>query len=146
MESMINFKIKLTKEEAAKWQNRKVEYVSKSTSLHPTFGKFSTWVGALENEYFTILFLGGVIILSVAEREFILGQNNLVFAEATSLLQATELIKGSTPEIQQDIQNQYNTIVSLQEQNEITFNNLMSILNWQYTDESVVDETDLLGV
>lgn len=146
MESMINFKIKLTKEEAAKWQNRKVEYVSKSTSLNPTFGKFSTWVGALENEYFTILFLGGVIILSVAEREFILGQNNVVFAETISLLQAAELIKGSTPEIQQNIQNQYNTIVSLQEQNEITFDNIMSILNWQYTDEAVVDETDLLGV
>jgi len=142
---MINFKICLDAEKASTLQNRMVECVNKTTFNHPLYGKISVWCGALENEYFSILFMGGVITVSVDAREFNIDKVSTVYAESQSLLDMSELVKGSTPEVQLQLRNNYLAITD-REQSEMTFADLMFILNWQYVEGARVDETDLLGV
>ncbi len=142
---MINFKLLLTPENALPLQNRIVECVFKTSKTHPLYGKFSMWHGALETEYFEVMFLGGVVVVLIAEREMELGKHSVAFAESQSLLDMAELIKGSSPELKVSLQDEYTNVISKREQMEITFANIMSILNWQYVEGAKVDETDMLG-
>ncbi len=142
---MINFKLSLTPEKALPLQNRVVECVTKSSENHIAFGKISIWRGAVKDEYFSVMFVGGVIVVSVEEREMELGKNSVTYAESQSLLDTAELVKGSSPEMQGEIQGQYTNVISKREQNEITFADVMFILNWQYIEGAKVDESDMLG-
>ncbi len=142
---MINFKHCLTPEKALPLQNRVVECVTKLSESHIAFGKISIWRGALKDEYFSIMFIGGVVIVSVEEREMELGKRSVTYAESQSLLDSAELIKGASPELQGSIQAEYTNVISKREQNEITFSDMMFILNWQYVEGAKVDESDMLG-
>jgi hypothetical protein len=143
---MVNFKITLSKEKALLLQNRIVECVTKTSQTHPLYGKLSVWRGALENEYFEIMFLGGVVVVSVEEREMELGKRSVTYAESQSLLDSAELVKGASPELQGSIiQEEYTKVIAKCEQNEITFADIMFILNWQYAEGAKVDEADMLG-
>ena len=142
---MINFKLSLTPEKALPLQNRVVECVTKSSENNLAYGKISVWRGALKDEYFSIMFVGGVIVVSIEEREMELGKNSVTYAESQSLLDTAELVKGSSPEMQGSIQLEYKDVISKREQNEITFADLMFIFNWQYAEGAKVDESDMLG-
>jgi len=141
---MVNFKITLSKEKALLIQNRIVECVTKTSQTHPLYGKLSVWRGALENEYCEIMFLGGVVVVSVEEREMELGKRSVTYAESQSLLDSAELVKGASPELQGSIQAEYTNVISKREQNEITFADIMFILNWQFCNNAKVDESDIL--
>jgi hypothetical protein len=141
---MVNFQITLPKESVLPLQGRIVESVYKTSTIHPIFGKMTTWRGALENEYFSILFIGGVLVVSVAEREYQLGHVSVNYAESKSLLDMAELIKGSSSEMKIELQKDYN-VISKKEQDEVKFEDLLPILDWRYAQFAKVDETDMLG-
>jgi len=143
---MINLKVSVDAAKALPLQTRVVECVTKSSSLHPTFGKITCWRGALKDEYFYIVFIGGVVVVSVAECEFQLGQISVNYAESESLLKSAEIIKAADKEFKQQLQSDYTNIIAKQEQDEITFDDVMIILDWRYADLARVDESDLFGV
>lgn len=142
---MINFKLCLTDEQALPLQNRIVEDVVKSSSEHPLLGKISIWKGSLKEEFFSVMFLGGVVVVAIAEREMQLGDPSINYAESQSLLDTAELVRGSSPEVQSDLQKNYHNVTAKKEQEEITFADLMFILKWEYVDGAKVDESDLLA-
>ncbi len=142
---MITFKICLSDEQATPLQNRMVECVTKSTAIHPIYGKYVMWRGTTELEFFTVMFVGGVLVLSLAEREFNLVDSAINYAESQTLLDTAELVKGSSPEMQVELQRNYSGVIAKREQNEITFADVMFILKWQYVEGAKVDESDMLG-
>jgi len=142
---MINFKHCLTPDKALPLQNKVVECVTKTSTQHTIFGKVNIWRGALTEEYFSVMFIGGVVVVSVSERECHIGEKTVSYAESQSLLDTAELVKGSAPEMQQELQKHYNEVIAKKEQDEVTFADMMFILNWQYVEGAKVDESDMLG-
>ena len=109
-------------------------------------GKTTLWSGALETEYFKVLFAGGVSVVSINDREMELNENpGINYAESQSLLDTVELIKTSSIEEKISLRNEYNLITSIKEQDEITFADIMRLLNWKYAENARVDESDMLG-
>ena len=70
---MIMFERLVLEEEKAKaFQGKTVEYACKTMMTNPMFGRFPSWRGTLSDSFFTIVFVGGLLEVSVAEREFYL--------------------------------------------------------------------------
>lgn len=141
---MISFKHCLTPEDAQSLQNKVVECVTKTSSQHPLFGKISRWQGALNDEYFLITFSSGVVMVSVVEREHYLGESIRSYAESQSLLDTVESVKNADPQLQREIQKHYTNVTAVKEQEEVTFADMMFILNWKYVEGARVDESDML--
>jgi len=140
---MINFKLCLTDEEAKPLQNRFVEHVVKTSTQHPLLGKISVWRGTLKEEFFTVMFVGGVVVVSVAEREMKLGDPSINYAESQSMLDTAEAVKTASEEGKVLLQSNYRDVVAKNEQDTITFADLMFILKWEYVEGAKVDESDL---
>lgn len=143
---MINFKNCLTDEQAAKFQNKVVEDVVKSSTSSPLLGKVSVWRGSLKDEFFQVMFVGGVVVVTTAEREMQLGENSENYAESQTMLDTAELVQGSSEEMKAELQANYRDVIAPKEQEEITFADLMFLLKWEYAEGAKVDETDLFGV
>ena len=137
---MVNFQITLPKEDALQLQGRIVEYVCKTQIINPTFGKMTTWRGSLENEYFSIMFICGILVVSVVEREMQLGDISVSYAESESLTKAINTINGADDATVEKIREEYNQNTSKKEQDEITFDDVMLTLNWRYAPLAKVDE------
>jgi len=141
---MIKFNVDAPPEKALPLQNRVVEYVCKTRTNHPEFGLMTTWKGAVENEYFSILFIRGILIVSVVERECQLGHVSVPYAESMTLTHAIRAVDGADNSVKLEVQNDYNKNTSQKEQDDITFDDVMECLKWKLKENVKVDE-DLLG-
>lgn len=141
---MISFKTILPVEQALTYQNKMVEYVCKSVTIHPALGKLTTWRGALETEYFSVMFVGGILVVSVVERELHLGHISVSYSESESLIKATSDLDGINDTEKDKLRQEYNLNTSKKEQDEITFDDVMLSLNWNYVPFAKIDE-NILG-
>lgn len=106
---------------------------------HFTLGKFTSWRGSTESEYFSIVFIKGMLTISVAERECQVGEpeNVVNYAMSTSL-------KAALDKTTENARSEYNRLVDPKEQAEISFADVMTALNWSYKEGVKVDYDMLL--
>ena len=122
-------------------QGRTVCNVTQSHSTNPVVGKITGWRGSVEEEYFTITFIKGVLTISMAEREMLLSQNPLHFAMVEPLAELLE--RGDSVAVSQGIYD-YNTNGQCEKDHkEISFTDVMVPLNWQYKEDAHIDYDEL---
>ena len=116
---MVKFKIIAPPEESLPLVNRVVCDVCESRNTNPIAGKVVSWRGSVENEYFSILFLGRRLLISLAERECQLGSVSVIYAMAEALPNSLVFLK--------------------KEIDEISFTDVMVALNWRYAENAKID-------
>ena len=128
---MVKFKLIAPPEEALPLVNRVVCDVCESRTINPIAGKMVSWRGSVENEYFSILFLGGRLMISLVERECQLGHVSVIYAISETLDYLKDFGNVHSASINKDI-------------DEISFTDVMVALNWRYAENAKVDY-DLLA-
>lgn len=124
------------------FKGKTVEYVCKSFLTSPFLGKVPGWRGALENEYFSIGFVSGVLAVSISECEYKLGasETTLSLAESKTLSNMLTALKGEDELLLQKVQLGYHKNIAPQEQMEITLEDIMAFLDWKYAQLAKIDE------
>lgn len=124
---------------AAPLQNRMVCDVLETRATMPGTGRIVSWRGSTQEEYFSILFVQGVITVALNERECLLSESFVNYAMSMALSKAMKGLPGRDDATkQEDIQNYYTKLAEA-ELNEITFIDVMNLLNWQYKLGAKVD-------
>ena len=126
---MVKFKIIAPPEEALPLVNRVVCDVCESRNTNPIAGKIVSWRGSVENEYFSILFLGGRLLISLVERECQLGHVSVIYA-------MSETLSNSLISLKDEIDNSF---ILKKEIDEISFTDVMVALNWRYAENAKID-------
>ena len=87
---------------------------------HPAFGKLTTWRGSTETEYFRIVFVKGMLTISLAEMERQIAQpeNTINYAVSSNL-------KAALDKTTEDARSDYERLVNPREQAEISFADVM---------------------
>lgn len=122
---MVKFKIIADEKIAKTVQDRVVcditELRLNNFEQDPTLGKIVSWRGTVNDEFFSILFVKGLLEISLVEREMLLGQNLIFYART---------------ELSDNANNNANISYSLKdsnlEQDNITFVDVMVTLKWKY--------------
>ena len=142
---MIKFELIVTPEIAAPFQNKQVCDVQEYHITHAIHGKMASWNGSVNDEYFHIIFVKGMLIVSVAERECQLSKTGYIinYAMSESL---TNALSFNNKESVESIEAKYNYehIYEPKEQSEINFDDIMAALKWCYKDENVKIDYDML--
>lgn len=133
---MVNFQVIAAPPIALTVQHRTVRDVTEYRFTTEQFGKNISWRGSLNDEYFSILFVKGLLVVSVAEREMQVGENSLHYAltERASKISANPIEamnQGIVAEINDEMEN-------------ITFTDALIALNWRYAPNVKIWQ-DLLG-
>ena len=140
---MVKFDLLLPAEAATLFQNRVVCDVIefKMTSI---VGPACIWRGSVEDEYFSITFLKGILTLSLVERECQLGQNATNYAMSNTL---DSLLKIAGDNAVMSAEANYNYILKQwpKEQKEVSFTDVMVALNWTYKPEVKIDYDMLIN-
>ncbi len=139
---MIEFDRVLSDEQAIKFQGKILEYSCMTHFNNPTFGEFPGWRGALQDAYFSATFVGGALEVSVSENEFLLGDSTTTvhYANAKSLTDLNEKIKGMHQGPAWISKMKYYKTISQKEQKEITLDDIMTSMDWRYAQFAKVDE------
>ena len=93
----------------------------------------STWRGSVTDEYFVISFIRGVLSISLNERECNLDNNVCHYAVSDGLF-ASSKEKTNLMEVMGD----YVKTSHDKEQNEISFTDVMAILDWKYDEHAKI--------
>jgi hypothetical protein len=137
---MIKFTPILKPEEAIKFQNRVVENVLMVHAMNPAYGKIKQWRGATEEEYFIIMFVQGVLVISLSEREMLLGSNITRYAMTDFLSGALKTFEKSDLAGITSVASSYNQHVFPLDEKEITFDDVMTAFKWVAAPKMKVDE------
>lgn len=137
---MINFEVLLKPEDAAKFQNRQVEHVVESFRTSPMYGRMKTWTGSLAEEYFIVTFVNGYLLISVEEREMKLGSGCTTYAATEFLNNSLKAIDPADDEGRRVVLSGYIEKIAQKEQDELTFQDVMSALNWVLVTGKKIDE------
>jgi len=123
------------KEEIERVQNRKVMDVSEYEETSPIgLGDYKAWNGSVEMEYFSIIFMKGVMTISLAEREMDLIDKPINYAILTKL---HNLLKTKTKLECMQTYAMYNNEGYKDDLKSITFNDIMKALKWTFHSEKV---------
>ena len=140
---MVKFEIIIAPEIASLYQNRVVCDVCEYHITDPLLGKMASWRGSVKDEYFSILFVKGVLTVSLVERECQLGHSAINYAMSECLFKA---LKENKEEIlKTDATFDYYTKQSVKEQNEVHFIDIMVALNWNYGERAKIYYDTLMG-
>lgn len=107
---------------------------------NPLVGKMSMWRGSVEQEYFSITFMRGILTVSLVEREMLLGHSAINFAIVSEL--AEVMARGDSIATAEATYN-YSLKQSDKHQKEISFTDVMVALGWRYK-EGVKPDYDML--
>jgi len=138
------FDIIIPDDRAKTFQGKSVEFVCK-TFNNSFFGKFPSWRGSLENEFFTLCFVAGELEVSVSECEFYLGDPRFTttYAHSRSMRDLEKPTEGMDAEetlrIYQKRIEYFQTIGQI-EQESVSLSDIMVVLNWTYAKSAKVDE------
>ena len=140
---MVKFEIIIPPEIAEKFQRRVVCDVTESHITDPLLGKMASWRGSVNEEYFSILFVKGMLTIALAERECQLSYSAINYAMSECLFKA---LKENKEEIlKTDATFDYYTKQSVKEQNEVHFIDIMVALNWNYGERAKIYYDTLMG-
>ncbi len=139
---MVKFSPLLPQEAAVLFQNRVVCDVTDFHMDTPA-GPVSSWRGSVAEEYFSIMFLRGILTVSVVERECQLGHNAINYAMSTALAEPLKAA-GDNAIMATEAHFNYNLKQGPKEQKEISFTDVMVVLGWQYKEGAYIHH-DLLA-
>lgn len=139
---MVKFKTIVPAEIAGLLSGRVVCDVCERHLTVPMVGKVVNWRGSVEQEYFSITFLRGVLTLSLVEREMLLGHNALNIAMVEPL---ASVVQGGDSIAAVEATYNYNLKQSEKDVNTISFTDVMVALSWRYAPNAKIDY-DLLAV
>ena len=132
---MVKFTPLLPQDAAALFHNRFVcDVIENRLTTLPE--PIVSWRGSVAEEYFSVMFLRGILTVSLSERECQLGYNAVNYAMSEALSQALS-VAGDNSIMTTEAHFNYNTNRGIKEQKEISFTDVMVVLGWQYKDESV---------
>lgn len=127
-------------ETAARIQNKIVQDVTEFCILSLA-GKHRSWQGSTEKEYFSVVFINGVLSVSISEREMRLLEEARIYALSTEMIKAANEVD----EIRRTemVYNYLNTTF-ISDIKEITFEDVMKVLNWKPKNNLKIGFDDLL--
>lgn len=134
---MVKFEITVPVEQALPLASRTVCDVCQSYRTDPLLGKMVNWRGSVKDEYFSILFFKGILVVSLEEREMMLGHNAVKYAMSSALAAA---IKGdaSAPE-RTEASFDYYLKICPKEIETVSFTDVMAALAWKYAPNAKID-------
>ena len=103
--------------------------VTEYRTSHPLVGQIVAWRGSVEAEYFSITFMKGILTLSLAEREMLIGQNAVNYAVVSVLGEA--MARGDSIASAEATFN-YHLKQGEKDTKEISFTDVMVALGWRY--------------
>ena len=131
----------VTKEQLDMLQNKKVCNVTEM--IMPSIaGSYKGWCGSTEDAYFSIVFVRGIMTVSLEEREMCLGWNPINFAAIDVLADAG---KGKATEAKNAIIDEYTTRLYLDDVSLIKFSDVMKPLKWKMKSRSVKVEDHFMN-
>jgi hypothetical protein len=133
---MVKFEIILPPEQAVLLQNRTVCDVCEYHITDPLLGKMASWRGSVKDEYFSILFVKGVLTVSLVERECQLGHEAINFAMSEPLFKA--LRENQDEILKTDATFDYFVKQSPKEQEVVHFIDVMVVLDWRYAERAKI--------
>ena len=127
---MVKFNPLLPQEAAVLFQNRVVCDVTQFQMDTPA-GPVTSWRGSVAEEYFSIMFLRGILTVSLVERECQLGTNAVNYAVSETLANSLK-VAGDNAIMTTEANFNYNLKQSPKEHKDISFTDVMVVLGWQY--------------
>ena len=134
---MVNLKVIVSSEIALTLQNRQVCDMTEFHITDPVHGKLTSWRGSVQNEYFSIIFIKGILVVSLVERECKLGECSINYAMTEGLENALKECKDN-PEQGSQISSDYANNQSVEDQKNISFTDVMKSLNWNYSTDAKI--------
>ena len=141
---MVKFELTVPIEQAITLTNRVVCDVLEIRTTTPMFGKMVNWRGSVADEYFSILFFKGILVVSLEEREGQLGHNSVKYAMSESLVKALKGAPTDDAIARTEASFDYYLKVSPKESDEVSFTDVMVALFWRYAPKAKIDY-DLLA-
>ena len=135
---MVKFVPLLPQDASALLQNRVVCDVTENHLTTALFESIVSWRGSVAEEYFSIMFLRGILTVSLVERECQLGYNAVNYAMSEALSQTLN-VAGDNAIMTTEAHFNYNIKQGPKEQKEISFTDVMVVLGWQYKEGVKVD-------
>lgn len=103
-------------------------------------GPYKGWIGSVEDEYFSVALVKGIVSVSLEEREMKLGWNIIRYAIVEHLHTILTSKKFNT-KVRKQLIEAYNDIGSDKDIELITFKDVMTLLKWKFKSRKVkVDE------
>jgi len=134
---MVKFEIIVPPIIAAMLQDRTVCDVCESHQTDSLLGKIVSWRGSVEEEYFSIIFAKGILTVSLVEREYNLGRSAVNFAMSEHLFKVLKESKDNAA-LRTTAVFDYHMKRSQKEQEEISFIDVMVILEWRYAERAKI--------
>lgn len=141
---MVKFEVTAPDKQTETLKNRVVCDVCQSFRTDPLLGKIVNWRGSVADEYFSILFFKGILVVSLEEREMMLGHNSVKYAMSESLVKALKGAPTDDAIARTEASFDYYLKVSPKETDEISFTDVMVALFWRYAPNAKIDY-DLLS-
>lgn len=137
----VKFVLNLPPEQSTLFQNRTVCDVTEYRINHPAVGKMASWRGSVETEYFNIVFVKGMLTVSLAERECQVADLDHTFNYAMSehLKQALDKATGNDAVSALEARYNFEQVQEPKDQEAISFTDVMVALNWRYRPGVKVD-------
>lgn len=139
---MVKFSLLLPQEAAVLFQNRVVCDVT-DYHVDTSVGPASSWRGSVAEEYFSIMFLRGILTVSLVERECQLGHDAVNYAMSETLANSLK-VAGDNAIMTTEANFNYNLKQSQKEQKEISFTDVMVVLGWQYKEGAYIHHDMLM--
>lgn len=105
------------------------------------YGEFINWRGSTETEYFSIIFLKGILTVSIDEREMRLGQDPMNFALSAKLAELFATAKGDIEQTAMAVK--YSREEYKKELDAVSFTDVMVVLQWKYAPDAKIDYNPL---
>jgi hypothetical protein len=140
---MVKFEVIVPPEIAVMFQDRVVCDVCEYHITDPLLGKMASWRGSVKDEYFSILFVKGVLTVSLVERECQLGHEAINYAMSELLVKALKENKEDV--LKTDSTLDYFAKQGPKEQEIVHFIDVMVILNWRYAEWAKIYYDLLMG-
>lgn len=121
---MVKFEVIAAAPLALTVQNRVVCDVTEYRFTTEQFGKVISWRGSVNEEYFSLLFVKGLLEVSLAEREMKLGETGLHYALTERAFNVSD-----DPVV---AANQYGIAEMNDDVERLTFVDILVALNWKY--------------
>lgn len=128
----------VSKENLIRLQKKVVCNVTELFAPSNIVGSYKGWLGSTEEEYFSIVFVNGILTISLEEREMCLGWRSLSYAIIDTVADA---YSGKASVAKNILVQEYDLHLYLKDLNEIKFKDVMKTLKWKLKSKKVkVDE------
>jgi hypothetical protein len=113
---------------------------------HPLVGRIASWRGSTETEYFSIVFVKGMLTVSVAERECHVAdtEHTVNYAMTDNLKAALDKATGGGATAALEARYDYEKLKDPEEQAKISFADVMTALDWRYKEGVKIDHDVLM--